>query len=229
MAGRNLTLVPARRGVYPAERAAQLSGVPQRTVYHWARVSRLVVPSISPERIKLWSYRDLILLRFVAWLRSRRVPILDVRQVLDAIKDSPIDLGLRVANRRVFVPVPGSESPDTIRDLLSNQSALAEGLAFMLPEFQLEASEVEELGPQKLWGPDLIRPSESIRIHPDVLGGEPFVENTRVPTSALFSLTRRYLPEHRIAELYELDVDVVKEALWLESSMRAGRKLPLAA
>jgi len=46
-------------GCYEAPRAAALSGVPVSTVYYWAR-TRVVVPTVSPERKKLWSYADLM-------------------------------------------------------------------------------------------------------------------------------------------------------------------------
>jgi DNA-binding transcriptional MerR regulator len=218
--------VPARRGVYTAERASQLSGVPRTTVYYWARTSRLVVPSISSDRIKLWSYRDLVLLRFVAWLRKHGVGVSDVLRVLDQIHDEPLTLTVRTGERRVFLP---TDDPRSIVDILSSQTALAGELAGMLPEFELQASEVGELGRKRLWGPNLISPSAHTRIHPDVLVGEPFVERTRIPTASLFALVERSLPDHRVAELYDLELTLVREALWLESSMRAGRRLPAAA
>lgn len=221
-----LTSLPVGRGVYTAERASQLSGVPKTTVYYWARESRLVTPSISLEKVKLWSYRDLVLLRFVAWLRSNGVAVPKARAVVKVVKDSSVDLDIRVGGGRVFGP---TDSPMAIVDLLDNQTALAGELANMLPEFHLDVSEVEELGRHKLWGPDLIQPSLQTRIHPDVLSGEPFVKGSRIPTSALFALTERNLSESRIAELYEISVGTVVEALWLESSVRAGKKLPLAA
>ncbi|MCL2464549.1 MAG: hypothetical protein FWF28_05725, partial [Micrococcales bacterium] len=61
-------LSAAVSGCYEASRAAALSGVPKSTLYEWAR-RRVVVPSVSPEREKLWSYADLMALRIVSWLR----------------------------------------------------------------------------------------------------------------------------------------------------------------
>lgn len=55
-------------GCYEGPRAAALSGVPVSTVYYWARLG-IVEPSVSPTRIKLWSYADLMALRIVYWLR----------------------------------------------------------------------------------------------------------------------------------------------------------------
>ena len=56
-----MTAVLTFDGCYDATRAAALSGVPKSTVYDWAR-KEIVVPSISPEREKLWSYADLMAL-----------------------------------------------------------------------------------------------------------------------------------------------------------------------
>ncbi len=45
-----------------AVRRAALSGVPKSTVHYWSRQG-ILVPSVSPERVKLWSYGDLMALR----------------------------------------------------------------------------------------------------------------------------------------------------------------------
>ncbi|MGI9193729.1 MAG: MerR family transcriptional regulator [Actinomycetota bacterium] len=221
-----LTSFPARRGAYSAERASQLSGVPKSTVYYWARESKLVVPSVSLERLKLWSFQDLVLLRFTAWLRTKGVSVQDARRMADAVRDNPIDLNVKASGGRAFVP---TADPLAIVDWLNNQTALAGEVAKMLPEFRLQASEADQLGRRKLWGPNLIRPSAHTRINADVLGGEPFIVGSRIPTIVLFALKERNLTDKRIAELYEVDTKVAAEAVWLEASLRAGKKLPVAA
>src|SRR6266508_7001335 len=60
------------RGAYTAERAAALSGVPRSTVHYWSRHD-VLVPSVSPTKMKLWSYTDLMGLRTIYWLRQRKV------------------------------------------------------------------------------------------------------------------------------------------------------------
>ena len=55
-------------GCYEASRAAALAGVPVSTVYDWAR-KRIVTPSLSYTRPKLWSYADLMTFRIVYSLR----------------------------------------------------------------------------------------------------------------------------------------------------------------
>jgi hypothetical protein len=55
-------------GAYTADRAAALSGVPRSTIHWWAR-ERILVPSVSPSRQRLWSFADLMGLRTIYWLR----------------------------------------------------------------------------------------------------------------------------------------------------------------
>lgn len=118
MKGRDL------RGAYPADRAAALSGVPLSTIHYWAR-HKVLVPSISPERVKLWSYPDLMGLRTIYWLRQTKkindgasVPATSmpaVRRAVAALKDLDLELwteehGPSVAVSRsgeVFFNVPG--------------------------------------------------------------------------------------------------------------------------
>ena len=89
------------RGAYSADRAAALSGVPRSTVHYWAR-KEILVPSVSAERIKLWSYSDLMALRTIAWLRAtkkdphgRDVPATTMKSVRKALADlDELDLEL---------------------------------------------------------------------------------------------------------------------------------------
>ena len=73
------------RGVYGGRRAAALAGMPYSTLHYWAREG-VVVPSISPERVRLWSWSDLLKLRAVKWLReNRQVGMSRVRDLLSEI------------------------------------------------------------------------------------------------------------------------------------------------
>jgi hypothetical protein len=57
---------------YTADRAAALAGVPQSTLHYWAREG-ILTPSVSSERVKLWSFADLMALRAVEWLRRKKI------------------------------------------------------------------------------------------------------------------------------------------------------------
>ena len=86
---------------YEASRAAALAGVPLSTPYHGAR-EQLVPPSVSATWEKLRSYRDLLTLRVVRWLRTdkpdvARTTMTQVRRVLGR--------GPRRARRTKTVPL----------------------------------------------------------------------------------------------------------------------------
>lgn len=57
------------RGRYPADRAAQLSGIPRSTLHDWQR-NGVYVPDFAGGSPMAWSYRDLVFVRVLAWLRN---------------------------------------------------------------------------------------------------------------------------------------------------------------
>ena len=101
--------VEVDRGIYEAERAAALAGVPVRTLHHWATTG-LLRPSISPDRVRLWSWADLLALRMIDRLRHgdegrRRSSTRRIRQALDMLRGS----GVRIDHRGdefAFEPLP---------------------------------------------------------------------------------------------------------------------------
>ena len=60
-----------RLGAYTADRASALSGVPKSTIHYWDRTG-VLKPGVSRSKTKLWSYADLMGLRVIYWLRSRK-------------------------------------------------------------------------------------------------------------------------------------------------------------
>jgi uncharacterized protein (DUF433 family) len=69
----------------------------------------------------------------------------------------------------------------------------------------------------KLWGPNLVNPSEMTAISPWIMGGDPCINKTRIPTVGLFTLHHdRGLTEDAIANLYEIEREAVSDALVLE-------------
>ena len=71
-----------------------------------------------------------------------------------------------------------------------------------LGAFDLMAT-IDELGQSRLWGPDLITPSDFSYISPWVLGGDPCVEETRIPTATIYALREeRGLDADDIVDLY---------------------------
>lgn len=205
------------RGRYSAERAGQLSGVPARTLYDWAE-AKVLVPDYATVRPKAWSYRDLGFARLLAWLRQQGHDRPDATSRVAALRDVMSDAALQVTAVRSdgSIVLLGEETVDR----LTGQQML-DGMAQFLSAFNL-LEPVAELGRKRLWGPDLLTPSHLTVISPWVMGGEPVVRSTRIPTASLHALRHeRGLETERIVALYPgLDTAQVDDAIELEDRLR---------
>lgn len=214
------------RGRYEAQRAAQLAGVPKSTIYEWAR-SGVVVPDYRASHPMYWSYRDLVFLRMMAWLRSlgmeRRLAVDRISYFREEFaRMSDLDEFERIRSDGKSVLVGDSPVDD-----LTGAQVLSEGFLAFLADFRLVVpSEVAELGSRRLWGPDLLVPIERVAIDPWVMGGDPCVHGTRIPTSTIYALmTQRELRPEAIATLYRqsLKEPDIEAAAQLEKALRARR------
>jgi len=205
------------RGWYSAERAGQLSGVPARTLYDWANAG-VLVPDYQSTRPKAWSYRDLAFVRLLARLRQQGHERPAAAKRVAAIRGVMADASQQVTEIRSdsSVVLIGEETFDR----LTGQQVL-DGMASFLTTFDLMAP-IAELGSKRLWGPDLLAPSQLTMISPWVMGGEPVVRSTRIPTATLYALRHdRGLDTERIVGLYpELDAERVDDAIDLEDRLR---------
>ena len=207
------------RGAYTAERAAALSGVPKSTVHYWAR-QEILVPSVSPDRVKLWSYGDLMALRTIYWLRQtkqdpsgREIPrtaMKSVRRALRAI--AALELALWDEDGAPQVAV------DRGGEVVINQSGHP-----VHPGGQgiLDADMLDLLAPfalhEGVHGPNLSTPRPLLRIVPGKLAGSPHVARTRIETQALAALARRGIEAPGIYRLYpEIPAEAVDQAIELE-------------
>lgn len=203
------------RGRYEASRASQLSGLPERTVYDWAH-NRILVPDSPRARPIRWSYRDLVYLRLLARLRSlgmrRDMASARVSLVRRAAAGGDVD-EVRLTNRGLFLP-------GETHDRLSGE-AVFEDLVELTERFDL-LEPVEGVSTGRLWGPNLIKPSDHTFISPWVLGGEPCIDGSRVPTASVLALVEmRGLSTDDVLVLYpQLTSAGVAEAVSLERRLR---------
>lgn len=220
-------VLAASDGCYDAMRTSVLSGVPQSTVYWWARHG-VVTPSVSPTREKLWSYADLMALRIVSWLRHKKPdelpasPMPRVRQALALLADLDLDL---------WNPGPGDACPLLVdaRGLIFVRSGSVvfneSGQAALLPAEVLKlTAPFTDAG---LPGPDLVRPRPHLRIVPSKLSGEPHLEHSRITTLTVAALAGRGYVSDRIASMYDEPVGTIAEALDLEQQLSGAQ--PAAA
>jgi uncharacterized protein (DUF433 family) len=215
-----LRALPQTSASYPAERAAALAGIPISTLYYWAR-TELVVPSVSFQRVKRWSYADLLVLRLVDWLRKdkprgdeeRDLPRASMARIRRELARAE-ELGERLMDTSFIVEVDPAGR-------LHFGGANAKWIELGGGRRQYEVGAVDLIRPFEMHvgvvGPDLVRPGETLRIVPGKLSGEPHVEETRIQTQAIGALEARGLDPGSILELYpDLGIENVTAAITLE-------------
>jgi uncharacterized protein (DUF433 family)/DNA-binding transcriptional MerR regulator len=216
-----MSAVLAFDGCYEARRAAALSGVPQSTVYDWARKG-VVVPSISAEREKLWSYADLMALRIVSWLRHPKgvdddqrpaAAMQQVRLALQRLDERRLDLwDGRTGDTPLVVDRSGAiliDDGESTVDL-AGRHRLRDVLDLLGP-FQ---------GADGAWGPDLRRPRAHLRIVPGKCAGEPHLDGTRLTTTTIAALAGRGYELDDLVRLYpDESRESLAEAIDLEESL----------
>jgi uncharacterized protein (DUF433 family) len=183
------------------------------------------VPDLAAAQPMGWSYRDLVLVRVLAWLRNEvHVPRPKAAERVRLLKHHVSSVGVvKVIHAdRDTLAVDGDTSAP-----LHGKSRL---FADMLKSFDLAATVEDFAGHTRLWGPNLVTPSAHTSISPWVLGGEPCVERSRIPSASLFALREeRGLGVADIVELYPgLKPVAAQDALDLETRLRGGHE-PRAA
>ncbi len=209
-------------GAYRSSRAAALSGVPERTVHDWASKG-IVVPTVSAQRVKLWSYADLMSLRVVAWLRSpvkrlrgSTVPASSmpkVKKALETLAGYGLDIWSAESGTRVLVDASGRVIVRGRSSLAGDQVVDERLLDLLAPFERFEGSR----------GPDLRQPRPHLRIIPGKLSGEPHVQDTRLESRAIAALVRRGFELEYVAELYPFaSPEALAECVSLEDQLSAN-------
>ena len=213
----------ALEGCYEGPRAAALSGVPLSTVYGWAR-SGIVEPSVSPTRIKLWSYADLMALRIVYWLRHPKTG--NVGEVAASPMPRVRDALAELETRGLDIWDDSGEQPDSPLQVDASADIwVVEGGVTNLDGQQAIPGTLDLLGPFECGeqrGPDLLRPRGSLRIIPGRVSGEPHLAGSRITTQVAAALYKSIRDVEQIAELYPgFDAHSFAEAIEFEDSLAA--------
>ncbi len=203
-------------GHYEAERAAALAGVPRSALYYWARTD-LIVPSISPHREKLWSYRDLLTLRLVRWLRLPKddlgvaaTTMGDVRKVMDTIGE-----------RLWSIDASGREVPTILVGRDGTVFLDKRPISTIDGQYVLEHDQLDLFAPFER-GMDLRVPRPRLRIVPGKVAGEPHLVGSRLTTRTVAGLAARGFSIEQIAALYtHEDPAALAEAVELEHTLVA--------
>jgi uncharacterized protein (DUF433 family) len=212
------------RGAYPADRAGALAGVPVSTVHYWARTG-VLEPSLSAERVKLWSYTDLMALRIIYWLRHKKqddggseiraTTMPAVRDALAALQELDLDVW-RDGAPSIAVDLAG-------RVVITGHGLWEEPRGTLLLKESLDL--LRPFATEHATGPDLHTPRARLRIIPGKLGGAPHIAQTRVETEAIGALSRRGISQDDIERLYpDIDPVAIAEAIDLEVQLSANAR-----
>lgn len=218
--------VQSVRAAYTADRASALAGVPRSTVHYWAR-TELLVPSVSAERVKLWSYSDVVALRIIGWLRQTkqtpdgaevpptRVPT--IRRAIAALHKLELDIWSEEHGPTLLIDRAGklhwkrAGVVSTVPGPAGGEQLVETELLDLMAPFELVKGQ---------HGPDLRQPRPMLRIIPGKLAGSPHIVNTRIETVALGALAARGMSATTIAELYpSIERPAIDDALDLEGQL----------
>jgi uncharacterized protein (DUF433 family) len=200
---------------FPDEQVAELTGLSARQIRYW-RVTDFYVPSAGADAF--YSFRDIVALRTVAALRSRRVPLQELRRVGEWLKEwstTPwASLRLHIGGRKVYFQDPVTGAVGT--RIPKNQTALPIALEVIASE---ALSAVERSRERK--------PKDVGQIQNDrrVMGNAATVRGTRVPTAAIWDLHEDGDTDEQIQEQYpRLTKEDIAAALNHERELRARGK-----
>lgn len=172
---------------YSTRLAAYLSGASIAQIRSWARKG-ILIPEIHPTNPREYSFRDVVALRVIARLRAQH-SLQKIRRALDTLDEQALTNHLSEYrfyedDKEIFVQLPNE---DLIMDTTGRPG-------------QLHFTTLEEVFQpftnfQNRYVPSLENPSPGISVRPDVLGGFPTIENTRVPFDLVVDLADGMDPE----------------------------------
>jgi uncharacterized protein (DUF433 family) len=189
------------QGFYSTAQVSRLARIPLSTLYEWRRRG-IIRPSLELVEGGLvaeegYSYSDLTLVRIIKALRDKRLDFDSAAKALRHMYErlGPPDRGwanetVYVVGNRIYVDRPDDwEITDATELGQKVMETLFGDLFEELREIDEEASIIV---------PPQFR--KYVQVRPDVMGGEPVIRNTRIPTATVVAL----LAKHDIAELKRL-------------------------
>lgn len=191
--------------------AAALSGATLRQLSYW-RSRRSAEPLLAPELHKprsrvSYSFQDVVALRTFVYLRAQEVPLQRVRKAVHNLRDMGeakhlSTYRLLADGRDVVWRVSAGMAVDLTRR--PGQHVIAE-MVDILSAFR--GTDGREVLP-------LYRPKPGVAVDPEVRGGYPVIEGTRVPYDAVASLLEDGLAAEGVSDFYPaVTADAARGAL----------------
>lgn len=220
-------------GFYSVGDAARLLRMPTLNIRRWLAGYKFVREGELHEVPPLWvpdlpkgdgtielSFRDLIELRFVHQFTQAGVGLKAIRNCLDYARtvvesDRPfLSSRFRTDGRTIFLESAKANDEDAVLlDLKRHQYAIKRVIEQSFQDLDIEADEVAR------WRP--YRGKDTIILDPERSFGQPIATDSGVPTAALAEAVEAEGSAERVAALYEVAVEVVRDAVRFESVLRA--------
>jgi uncharacterized protein (DUF433 family) len=196
---------------FTADQVERLTGLSEARLREWDRTG-FFAPTFAFENrrspySRIYSFKDVVGLRTLAILRDTHHVTLshlkEVAEALSAYSDAPFaDLKLYVVNREVHFAQPGDEQ---IVGVVSGQGAMVVVLRDIWNDVRAEAEKLKHRRPEQIG---------RIERRRFTLHGAPMVAGTRIPVSAIQSLSADgFSCEQIIAEYPTLTPKDVRAAI----------------
>ncbi len=203
---------------FPLELASKLSGATPFQLRKWRRAG-LLTPEVSGERPPIYSYRDVVALRAMVFLRAKTSSQkltkawsnLDTIDMVD-VADHPSSFSFGTDGKKIFV-----------RSMSGDVLDLTFKPGHRLTEFTFEQlfEEFDNFRGERVI--NFERPAPSLTVHPRTLGGWPVVAGTRVPFDAIAQLVDgESVLLSDVPELFpRVTVDQARDAIAFSESLEA--------
>ncbi|MGU3664769.1 DUF433 domain-containing protein [Methylobacterium sp. A49B] len=220
-------------GFYTAPEAARLLRMPARTINRWLggytysldgqqrRMPPLWLPELpaNDQHLEL-GFRDLIELRFVQAFVREQVDLRVIRRCLRTAREVVQDprpfstRRFKTDGRTIFLESLKVDGETEMIDLTRGQYVIRAVLERTFRDLDIEGDVVTR------WRPFAGR--DSIVIDPRRAFGQPIASGTGVPTVALSDAVKAEGSVERVARLYEVPADVVRDAVRFEASLQVA-------
>lgn len=207
------------QGFYSIAQVSRLARIPRRTLYHW-REQGVIEPAVviqnqhgQVEDVG-FSYAQLTILKILRALRDDRIDLKAMSTALQhlATRLGPPSKGWADAHVYIVGDRIYADKPDEWEITAATQMGQKLDPRYFDDLFD-ELRTWDE--PGAILIPDDYR--KYVQIDPEVMGGQPVLRNTRIPTSVLASLKEKGRSIAQIARLYQLPRKIIGKALDYEA------------
>ena len=219
--GRGQVPMNTWHGFYSTSQVSRLARIPRSTLYDW-KARKILRPSVqvmsgNGQVDEGYSYADLTIAKLLRALREDRLDLrsagIALRHLFDRLgppREGWHDAHVYIVGNKVFAELPDEWETTTATQFGQKVETRVFGELFPILREQEEKGSI--LVPSEF--------SHYVEINPAVMGGQPVIRDTRVPTSVLATLAEkgRSLPE--LADLYApIEYQAIKAAIDYERSL----------